>query len=69
MEKINDEMTRKSFVIPESFLKEFQGDMRIIFGGSTQGIWIPPEDMEINAELIRKHARNLQTVLVPESFM
>ncbi len=69
MENVSSEMAKKSFVIPESFLKEFKGDMRIIFGGSTQGIWVPPEDMEINAELIRKHARSLQTVLVPESFM
>ena len=67
MENISAEMAKKSFVIPESFVKEFKGDMRIIFDGSTQGIWIPPDVLEKNADLIRKYSKNFDTILMPKS--
>jgi hypothetical protein len=68
MENLSAEMAKKSFVIPESFMKEFKGDIRIIFDGSTQGIWVPPEVLEKNADLLRKYSKNFDTILVPKSF-
>ncbi len=68
MEKAISEMAAKSFVIPENFLKEFKGDMRVIIGGHTQGIWMPPEVLERNADLVRKFSKNFEAVLVPKEF-
>jgi hypothetical protein len=61
-------MKQKIIKIPGDLVREFKGDIRIMVpdDGQTTGIWLPPHEMLMNPDLVKKLSENFEPIFIPK---